>query len=312
MYSTTAGVSPIAEAKRLSGELMPEVELVDRSLRADSLRKKLVLTLKQEDDPKKFLVPTMEYLELKGRGLDAADRQKISNVRRGLVVVMVIPRSNFENNFVLANRFIADVAQRTNAYVADDNTREIFSARSWVDARVGEPSDLLSATKHVTIHAFRSGDYIRAVTVGNNKLGLPDISVSELALSETKPVGDLISALSQRLFEGPVVVRAGTAALQLSELRPTANRRNLNQNLQAGASGNATLCLYETNPQQGDDDNRQLEIGFDSVKGADRHAQRHAFLTSCFGAAPAEILGTRSGDKELLDASGRARDRIAR
>ena len=312
IYSVTTGVSPLAEARRLHGQLMSQVELVDAPLLSKSPRSRLSLSLTQHDDVKRFPNRTLEYLDLKGRGLSSTDKQTISNAHRVLAVVVDIPQKDFAKNFELANRYVADLARTTNAYLSDDSTREFFSPSSWTEARLGEPSDLLSVSRHVTIHAFQSGDYLRAVSVGMSKLGLPDITVAELSAAEAKPVGDLIDALSQRIFENPLEVRSGATSLQIAALKPTTARRNLNRSLQAGSSAAASLCLYHTEPQQGDDNNRQLEIGFDRAPGTDRHAKRHALLVDMFGAVPSAILGAPSGDKELAEASRRAKEKIPR
>jgi uncharacterized protein YegJ (DUF2314 family) len=298
------------EAKRLRSDLIPDFTLRDASARTSMGQSGSTITLSQERDAKKPSSPTLEYLDLKGRGLDSVDKQKLLDVRGTLLITVDIPPKNFEKNFVAVNRYIGELARATSAYVSDDGTREFYSARSWIEARTGESADLLSVSKHVTVHAYRSGDYIRAVTVGMGKLGLPNISVSELAASETRPVGNLINALSQRLFEAPLKVSSGVAAFQIAHLRPTSARRTLNESLQSGATGKISVCLYDTKPQAGDDDNRQFEVGFDTSTGPDAHAKRYASLASTFGAAASEVIGARAGDAELLDASRRAREKI--
>lgn len=310
LYGAPAGDQGLSAARQLQREALRAFELREPRDASKWSGDRPRVAFAFDGNASRFDAPSDEYVSLMSRGLSAIEQTQVRNAQARLVVSFDLPAKNFVTHFAAANRFISTLAKRTGAIIDDIGTREYFSVPAWVEARESEPDDLMSASRHITIHAFRSGEYLRAVTVGMTKLGLPDLSVSELAASENRAVGTLINAVAQRLFEGPTAVRRGALAIRLSELRPTAARKSFLADVLSGGSGVAEICLREVAPETGDDDNRQLEITFGPSRSNDSHATRHANLAATFGAAPGKVLGARADDKDLLDASARAREKI--
>jgi len=214
------------------------------------------------------------------------------------------------SDFVAANQLVVELARRTGGLLLDDNTREFFSPEAWESHRLRERAAPLVLVRHTTIHAYRDGDYVRAVTLGLQKFGLPDLSVAKLAWSEGRMVEGLINALAQRMAEAPLPVRGGQVDLRVADLQPSSLRSALDDRRLPGATGTAALCLYDARPEPGDADNRQLLIGFDRAAGRDMHERRNLVLTGLFGSTPSAIQPARAGDAELIAASGRARERM--
>lgn len=71
----------------------------------------------------------------------------------------------------------------------------------------------------------------------------------------------------------------------------------------------ARLGLTISKPEQGDDDNRQIEITFDRYDGTDLHARQDALFSALFGAAPDKVKSVRH-DNEILAASASEREKL--
>lgn len=277
---------------------------------ADGSKSTIVAAL--ERDSSKFFVPTAEYLSFKARGLSESDKVKVVGSKSALSISFALPTQNGMSEFVVANSVVSSLANETEAFIFDRGTREVFSGKSWADVRTGEPPDLLSVDKHITIHVYRDKDYLRAVTLGMSKFGLPELAVPELGSDQTEPVGQLVNAIAQRIVEAPLSVNRGTSVFSVQAMKPTQWKKSLLSKSPRAMPGDVRVCLREGLPHEGDAENRLLNIGFDLEQGSDRHAKRSAFLRRAFGASDSDVRLARSGDDELLAASRRARDKIPR
>lgn len=261
-------------------------------------------------DPKVLPRPDPSFLEFKGRTLSETERAAAGAPRALLALGFVIPVADFESNFRQANRAAALVAESFGALIADDDTRDIYSVASWREARISDAGTPLKPYQHITVHLYRQGDYLRAVTLGMSKFGLPDLVIAELHGPENRPASALMEVLVQRLYEAPTKLQQGRLTLALSDLRHQALRKQMEKSLQPGGRGEGVVCLSEARPEPGDANNRLLRIGFDLSTGADRHEKRLNFFVTMFGISETDIIGARSGDAELLAASRRAREQI--
>jgi len=56
--------------------------------------------------------------------------------------------------------------------------------------------------KQMTIHVYKKDEFVRAITLGMKKAGLPDVVVEEFDWSSENQVGDLINIFCQAMAEG--------------------------------------------------------------------------------------------------------------
>ena len=156
-------------------------------------------------------------------------------------------------------------------------------------------------------HTYRSGEYLRAVTLGMTKFGLPDLVVESFAASNTRGVGILLNLTAQVLAEG-AELREGELALRLAAIKHQGVRAAQQASLKGHAKGEVVLRLREGQAEDGDPANRLLEIVFDHYEGPDSRARQDRLLSDLFGWEDA--VTEVQHDDELLAASRRARERL--
>jgi uncharacterized protein YegJ (DUF2314 family) len=141
-----------------------------------------------------------------------------------------------------------------------------------------------------------------------SKFGLPDIVVNDFAWSYQRTIGHTINMLGQALGEGAVVSERGRFDLDIRKIRNAAVREPQLTTLGKNATGVAHLVLRVGKNEEGDPDNRLIEIGFDEYSGADIHAKQEAMLSSFFGSEDSTRYVDHS--EELLAASDAARTHL--
>lgn len=309
-YPSAPKVDALKEAKSLVAKHAPEFKWHD-SLPKDSASAPMPWVAGKPFDSN-VNPPPVDFLDFKGRGLSTEEKNAVARSAKGFLLTFHLPARDFSKSFVKANGIVLEFARNTGGYVHDQETREVFSVEAWRSTRTTESADLVTVSKHITIHGYRNGDYLRAVTLGMMKFGLPELAVSEFRSDEGSGVQRLINVLAQRMAEGPLEVKAGRVELRVGDLRASPFRKSIEDGIQAGGKSKAALCLNDKKPEPGDVENRLLELNFDLSGGGDKHAHRNAFLFELFGARPSDVSLAKSTDAELAAASRKARTEMGR
>ena len=205
-----------------------------------------------------------------------------------------------------ANEIVEALARQTDGLIWDEETREIFTPDEWRKRRVATwTGSLPNVNAHTTIHAYNSGEYVRAISLGMAKLGLPDVVVQNFSWSLNRNMGHIINAFCQSMAEGGKVLVAGEYELNFRAIKETGLRESFLSSLHPNATATARLTLSPGTPESGDPRNRLIEIGFDKYPGGDVHARQDALISSLFGWEDA-IKRIRHND-ELTSTSKKAR-----
>jgi hypothetical protein len=221
------------------------------------------------------------------------------------------PRARALETLRAANAIAGAIAERQRAIVWDEETREAFSAAAWHERRIaGWPDDTPDVSKQMTMHAYQEGEFVRIVTLGMTRFGLPDLVVEQCAWSEVRSVGNLINVTAQALVEGAEVDGAGTLHLDLKSLRNAAARDAQLRTLKRNATGTAEITVANVATRPGDAANRLLRLGADRYPGDDDHARQTALLAGLFGSE--DRIDRLEHDAEVLAASRRAREQLPR
>ncbi len=255
--------------------------------------------------------PSPETLRYTGRGLSAAQVEALQHTRAVFGLDFSYrPAEGFD---VLreAGALMLDLARENAGILWDEETRECFTPDAWEKARVaGWTAGVPHVPLHVTIHLYRNGTLLRAITLGMAKLGLPDVVVNDLAGSNSQPLGSLINLTCQTLAEKRSLDGPGRLAVDVAALSDAALRDSLTKSFQKGATGKGALTLAEGKREKGDADNRLLEIAFPRAAGVQLQEAQSALVASLFGATDAihyvkhdeELLGASRAQKKKLPA----------
>ncbi len=206
-----------------------------------------------------------------------------------------------------ANELVKALAGVTGGVIWDEETREVFSPEAYTPRLESSDSGVPDITRQVTIHAYRNGDLLRLVTLGMAKFALPDVAVEDVSASAGNSMGSLINLACQLFVERHELDQPGTLAVSIKSLRNSRLRDSLTKSLRTNATGSGVLRLTTAVPQQGDAENRLVNIAFPgSVSGLQ---QRQASLLAELFGADESIVGVKH-DEELEEASRRARAKV--
>jgi uncharacterized protein YegJ (DUF2314 family) len=262
-----------------------------------------------EDVAKTYAPPEGESLRLFGRGLSREQASALGLSRQALRLRFRIPPGRALDGLRVACRLAPAVARRTGGLVWDEETREVFTPAEWEARRLDDwlPGTVPDVSRQIVSHSYRNGEYVRAVTLGMSKFGLPDLVVEDFAASNTRSVGHLLNLTAQTLAEG-AALREGELTLALDEIKHPRVRAAQKASLKPHAKGQVVLRLREGRAEEGDPANRLLEIVFDNYPGPDSRARQDRLLSDLFGWEDA--VAQVQHDDALLAASRRARERL--
>lgn len=262
-----------------------------------------------EDVAKGYAPPEGESLRLFGRGLSHEQAKALGLSRQALRLQFRVPPGRALEGLRLACQLAPAVARRTGGLVWDEETREVFTSEEWAARRLKgwSPGAVPDVSRHMVSHSYRSGEYLRAVTLGMAKFGLPDLVVEDFAASNARTVGHLLNLTAQTLAEGGAL-RQGALSLDLAAIKNPVVRAAQQASLKPHAKSQVVLRFREGRAEEGDPANRLLEIVFDHYSGPDLRARQDRLLSDLFGWEDA--VAQARHDETLLAASRKARGRL--
>jgi len=281
-----------------------------RVAKIDDSSKDLTLAARLEADPREhYAPPDAESLHRFGRGVDPDQAAALQETEGAFLLDFHYSADHVWDGLRQASEIVEALARDTGGLIWDETTREVFSPDVWHEKRLADWDEgVPNVSRHTVIHAYQSGEFIRAITLGMEKFGLPDVIVDGFSWSVNRNVGHTINLFAQAIAEGLVVGRDGEFDLDLRKIRNPEVREPQVSTLKENATGIALLTIREGRREEGDPANRLVEITFDRGTGPDRHARREQVLISAFGSE--DSVTAVKHDEALEAASGRAKAKL--
>jgi len=232
-----------------------------------------------------FAPPTEKQLAYVGRGLDAAQRHTAAGSKGVLVLGWKLDADPTLDRLREAQRLAFGVAQKVSGFVWDETTGQLFGVASWKRIRMdGWDGAIPDVRQHILLHYETHEAKHRAVTFGMVKFGLPDLVVSDMLPSDVDRMTTLLDAVAQLLVEGGSPGTSGDLAVDLKSIRHRSARDAILAAAAADAQLHGRVALVPAQGQQGDPENRLVELRFLSYPGASDAERAAAALTSIVGA----------------------------
>ena len=264
-----------------------------------------VFTL-EEYDAKSFTPPDEESLAYCGQGLTSAEGARLQKCERASVFFFMGDANEASKVVEQGHEFLKAFAAETGGFLWDEETRQCFTAAAWDDrGRAGWETDLPVVTRHITIHFYANDVLFRAISLGMWKFGLPDVCLEGLTASEMSQASGLINLTCQTMIERGKLEHAGVLPLDMGGLKCRAVREGIKME---GGTGKAFLEVAVGARDEGDPDNRLLELRFLQLSGGTESERRHVFFARFFGSH--DEVAHVSHDAELLAARDRARAKL--
>ena len=257
-----------------------------------------------------YAPPSPVALGYFGRGLSKEQVAALQRSQQALLLNFSHPKKFTLEALRNAYGLAEQLARQTGGLLWDEETRELFTPDKWHELRLANWTGAVpEVPKHITIHSYKSGVLVRAVTLGMGKFGLPDIVVDQFPWSSDNSVGNLINSLAQRLAEGAPVASSGHLDLDFKAIANEAMRERELAELRPNSPSLAKLALVQGTWEEGDPRNRLAEITFSRYPGPDAPARQDAMLSALFGGDD-KVKQIRHND-ELRAESLRAKKKLA-
>jgi hypothetical protein len=252
-----------------------------------------------------FVPPSPEMLKYFGRGVSRDQAEAMQKSKVMAVVKFTYDAADAIVMARLANEVMSELATRSEGLIWDDETRELFTPAALVSERL-VPLDhgFPDVRSHIVIHAYKNGEYIRAITLGMRKFGLPDIVVNEFSWSLNDQMGNTINFFAQSLIEGASPTM-GQYDFDVSKLKHGALRADYEKNLLNDARTVAQLTVVEADADDGDPENRLIELRFDRYPGKTVHEKHQQFASGFYGSV--DTIAYVKHNQAIEAASARAR-----
>ncbi len=230
--------------------------------------------------------PDPEFVRLFSLGLSPQQAAALQTTHAAMILNFVYPNEQAWGRMRAALQLTGDLAAATGGLIWDNATRQMFTPAAWNELRVDRWTDTIpDINDHTILHAYETGGQMRLVTLGMGKVGLPDVVVNQVPRSACSDVGLLVNVFCQAIAERPAIERPGEFDLDHARIRPH-------------ASGAAQLTVKIGAHDDGDPENRLLEITFDRGPGRDVHARRHAILAAAFNSTTGIVPTTQTNALE--------------
>lgn len=256
-----------------------------------------------------YAPPDREYLQYFGRGLSTEQAIGLQESRHVIILDFAYEKAHVWEGQKAALQLSLDLASQSEGLLWDEATREIFSPEKWRQERVESWKEQFpDVSEHTTIHGYNQGEFTRAITLGMSKFGLPDVIVEEFSWSLNQNMGNLINLFSQALAESGIIERPGEYDLDLHKIQNLQVKNLQMASLKDNAKSVALLTLKEGIRDDGDPDNRLIEIEFDRYEGPDVHSRQQELLCHLFGCK--DSISYIKHTEELLAVHRRAVEKL--
>lgn len=274
--------NPEVVLREMLGKSFPRLKLVDQL--PDVPSEALVNARMREDLKDSYAPPSVEELAYAGHGLSKEQGDALQKSKRAFVLDFAHPREDVWVALRNANVLMEQLAGETGGMIWDEDTREVFTPAAWSESRLSNwTKDIPAIESQTTIHIYKKNEFVRAITLGMNKAGLPDVVVEEFDWSSENQVGNLINIFNQAMAEGATVKVPGSFTIDLKNIKDANVREEQMKSLGPNATGVGYLQLKPGTPDEGDPKNRLIELAFDRYQGTDPHARRERMIGCFFG-----------------------------
>lgn len=246
-----------------------------------------------------FAPPDAESLRFFGRGLSP---EQVIGVQTSPMVVLLTFTSDAANASRVhgdAIAMLAVLAEKTGGLVWDENTRELFTRAAWRAREQAALADPTQISKHFTLHSYRDDEFLRIVSLGLEKFGLPNIAVANVPVASSDGMAKLVNLVAMAMARTPRIEREGVIEVEIATpvdaTKPAPPVR-------------ADVRLAVGEPHEGDAPGPLAQIVFPGPR-ATLHERQDALLDLVLGLE--DSIVDADHDAELLAASARAKQQLA-
>lgn len=253
--------------------------------------------------------PDMGYVQALSQGFLAEDLEQYPLCDKAIVLSFSLDNDRSFKHQREAVQIVSKLAAAYDAYVEDLEARVFYTKDSFSKIVLGSwLQNTLVASDNISIHQYQDNDYLRTVTLGMSKFGLPDIVVQQTTRHNAELIGSLVNIICQTLIENPDISVNGSVTLDIDKLQDSYFKETQKDGLISDATGNGTLLFEYAEPDLGDADNELWAVFFEDYSKENTFEKQSAFLAGFFGSVDSVVDATH--DEALLKASEEAKKKL--
>jgi len=297
---------PVVLLRALINKRYPDLKIVDTL--SNEPQQRMVRVQWEKDVGHNFAPPDLKLLEHSGFGLSPQQSEDLQRSQQAIILDFAHPSGDAWIALRSATGLLLDFARENGGLIWDEETRQVFSIDSWQSKRLQPLTDSIpNVTSEIVIHSYQDGEFVRSITLGMKKLALPDVVINGMPWSSDGQAGHIINMFSQLMAEGAVFKKAGRYKLDRKAIK-NADVRDFVTDYGPNATSIACLTLKQGKLEEGDAENRLIEITADTYPGNDVHAKQEKMIATFFGSQ--DSIKHVKHNKELLDVSAEAKARL--
>lgn len=258
---------------------------------------------------KEYPPPTGEDLKSSGFGLSKEQVLAVQASKQVFILEFIHPKERAWEALRAANLIVEQVARDTKGLIWDEETQDMFTPDAWEQRRLSKWSGgTPNIEAQISVQSYQNGEFVRGVSEGMKKAGLPDIVVEDFDWSSESQVVDLIYLFCQRMAEGASVNVPGFFSLNLKEIKDSVARESELRALKPNGIGIGYLRLKIGKAEEGDPRNRLIELSSDRYDGNDPQSKKQRLLSCFFGSS--DVATNVEHTDEVLEVSRKARTQL--
>lgn len=269
----------------------------------------LVVAELHDDVQKHYTPPSIDALRYLGHGLSSEQAEALQQSNSVFVMTFAHPKASVWTALRNADVIVEEISRQMGGIVWDEETREAFSPDAWHQRRLASWTGAIpKISTQTVIHNYQNGRFVRAITLGMSKTGLPDLVVNDFPWSAEVQVDDLINVLAQLMAERGLTEKSSTFRLNLRSLSSPEMRAAEMKSLKDNALAVAYVSLRVGESEEGDPENRLIELTADKYQGEDAQAKQELLFSCLFGTEDS-VANVEHSD-ELLEESRKEKGKL--
>ncbi len=257
-----------------------------------------------EDWRMSFAIPSKETLKYFGVGFNDNDFSKIYKSKFAYAIKAKFKQIKTLKHHKDLDDYLYKITKNNNGYIYDEATREMFKASSWQKRRIieGWIDGQIAIDKHIIIHYYQIRPKVyRLITLGMAKFGLPDIVIEDVFPRKASDLSSLIKLTAYELLNNNDIKKSITINLDKLALKYE-YAKYLKKYRYKNHKKAIILGFKKATKDEGDPDNRLIELTFNSKKGENIYATQARYLIDLFGSDD-KVFVTNAYRDEMLAAS---------
>ena len=302
-------IEPVKDPKTFAEKLISK-EFKELILSPKAIDGKITIEVKLENNAlKKYTAPDMESLRYFGKGVSKEQANKLQKCNKAIILNFTAPTEKAVQAALVSSKLLYRLSALSKGIPWDEETRLCFSPERFKTKRIDSfTKSLIDIQDHIVIHSYKDGDFIRAITLGMSKFGLPEIEVSDFLWSDNKGIGNLINVTAQLLLDYGKLDKAGELVIDISKIKNPSVRKPHLASLKKNAKKSVSIQVVQGKKEQGDADNRILEIVFDKFPGKAKQEKMEAMLEQLWGSE--DSISYVKHNEAILAASQKAKKQL--